>query len=187
MRRSVQRSDSGLTLVELMISGLILSVVLIAIGSITVGILAAQQTVAAVTQTTTAAQASANLIATGVRNASDVRLTTPTGTDQLLIVRTAGSGSSLTWTCRAWYYSSSTGTIRSTSSSSRITAPTTQQLATWKLVVSDVAPKTGTAIFSTATDGIKLSYNVRVDDDAPVSIDTTAIKRTGVAEVGTCF
>ncbi|MGX5682077.1 PulJ/GspJ family protein [Schumannella luteola] len=184
---SRSRSDSGLTLVELMVAGLILSVVLIAIGSITVGILAAQQTVAAVTQTTTAAQASASLIATGVRNASDVRLTTPTGTDQLLIVRTAGSDATLTWTCRAWYYSATAGTIRSTSSSSRITAPTAQQLASWKTVVTDVVPKSGTAVFSVVAGGIKLAYNVQVDDDAPVRIDTTAIKRTGVTEVGTCF
>jgi Tfp pilus assembly protein PilV len=183
------RTDSGLTLIELMIAGLILSVVLLAIGGITIGILSAQRTVAAVTQTATAAQAAASEIAAGIRNSSDSRLSTPSGTDQLLVVRTAGSQSSLSWSCRAWYYSAADGSIRSTvtADGTRIAAPNATQLATWALLVSDVTPRSGTGVFSVVADGFAIAFDAEIDDGVPVSIETTAIKRTGVAEAGTCF
>ncbi len=185
----MRRHDSGLTLIELLISCLILSVVLLAIGGITVGILSAQRTVAAVTQTTTAAQTAANQLGASVRNASDLRLTTPTGSDQFLVLRTAGSGSTLTWRCEAWYYQASTGTIRwtRTADGTRITAPTTTQLATWSTAVKDVTPRSGTAVFAVVAGGISIAYNATGANGSPVAIDTTAIKRTGVAEAGTCF
>ncbi|MDO7882849.1 prepilin-type N-terminal cleavage/methylation domain-containing protein [Antiquaquibacter soli] len=184
----MRRSDSGLTLIELMVAGLILSLVLLAIGGITVGILSAQRTVAAVTQTATSAQSAATAIATGVRNASDVRLSTPTGSDQLLVVRTANTTSTLSWSCRAWYYQASTGTIRTkVTTGAAIPAPNSTQLATWSTLVTGVTPASGTQIFSVVAGGISITYNATISNGRPVAIDTTAIKRTGVAEVGSCY
>lgn len=183
-----RRDDAGLTLIELMVAGLILSIVLLAIGGMLISILTTQRTVANVTQTTTTAQATATAIVAGVRNASDVRLTTPTGADQLLVVRTANSDDTISWSCRAWYYEASTGTIRSmTTPGARIPAPTAPQLADWAVVATDVTPRTGSGIFSVITGGIGISYNAEVSDGAPVAIQTSAIKRSGVAEVGSCY
>lgn len=182
------RRDTGMTLIELMVACLILSVVLLAAGSIVIGILTTQQTVAAVTRTATEAQAAATQIATGVRNASDLRLSTPTGTDQLLVVRTASNRATLTWNCRAWYYSASDGAIRTTvTTGARIASPTAVQLASWTVLVTDVEPRAGTGIFSLVPNGVDIAYAAQIDDGDPVVIETTAVKRSGVAEVGSCF
>lgn len=181
--------DSGLTLVELAVAGAILALVLVAIGAVLVGALNAQRTVAAVTQTTSTAQAAVTAITEGVRNSSELRLTTPTGSDQLLVTRTAGQGASLTWSCHAWYYSASAGTIRTTTTAdgTRITAPTGPQLATWTVAVTGVSPVTGATIFSSASGGVRIAFRADVSDGQPVLIQTTAIMRTGVGGAGTCF
>lgn len=183
------RSDSGLTLIELMIAGLILSVVLLAIGGIMISILTAQKTVADVTQTATSAQTTATAIATGVRNASDVRLSAPATGDQLLVVRSANTTSTLSWSCRAWYYSAATDTIRTkVTTGTAIRAPSSSDLATWSVLVTEVTPRSGnTGVFAVVAGGISITYDAMITDGRPVVIDTTAIKRTGVAEVGTCF
>lgn len=184
----MRRDDTGLTLIELMITCLILSLVLLAITGVTISILTTQRTVAAVTTTTSTAQAAADQIAAGIRNASDVRLTTPTGSDQLLVVRTADRGSTLSWSCRAWYYSATEGSIRSTrTSGASIAAPTSTQLATWTVVIEDVVPRSGSTIFTVVSGGISLAFDARIDASTPVVIETTAVKRTGVTEVGSCF
>ena len=181
--------DSGLTLVELAVAGAILALVLVAIGAVLVGTLNAQRTVAAVTQTASSAQAAVSAITDGIRNSSDLHLANPSGSDQLLVTRTAGVGASLTWSCHAWYYSASAGTIRTTTTTdgTRITAPTGPQLETWTVAVTGVSPVTGTAIFSTASGGIRIAFRAEVSDGQPVLIQTTAITRTGVAGAGTCF
>lgn len=180
--------DEGVTLIELMIATAILSVVLLAIGAIFLGTLNAQRTVSAVTQSATAAQGAASAIASAVRNSSDLRLTTTSG-NQLLVTRTAGQGSTLTWSCKAWYYTPSDGTIRTTSAAdgTRITAPTSAQLATWTVAVSGVAPSSGSTIFTTVAGGVSFAFTAQVAGKPPVTIQTTAIKRTGVAEAGTCY
>lgn len=187
-RRTAAR-DSGLTLVELAVAGGILAVVMLAVGAILVGTMSAQRTVAAVTQTTTAAQAAVSEIATGVRNASELRLTTPSGSDQLLVTRTAEPGAALSWACRAWYYSASAGTIRSkqTADGTQITAPSATDLAAWTVVVSGVSPASGTAVFTPVSDGVRIAFEASISDGQPVLIETTAIRRTGVGEAGTCY
>lgn len=180
--------DAGVTLIELLVASAILSVALLAIGAIFTGTLNAQRTVSAVTQSTTAAQSAANAIASGVRNASDLRLSTSSG-NQLLVVRTAGQSSTLTWTCQAWYYTPTDGTIRtkSTSDGTKITTPTAVQLATWSVAITGVAPTSGSTIFTTVSSGVQIGFTAQVAGKQPVAIQTTAVKRTGVAEAGTCF
>ncbi len=187
--RPSARRDSGLTLVELAVAGGILAIVLIAIGSILVGTMRTQRTVTSASQSTTAAQSAVSTIASGVRNSSDLRLTTPTGSDQLLVTRTAEQGATLTWSCRAWYYSASAGTIRSTKTAdgTKITAPNSTQLSTWSVVVTGVSPPSGGTVFSTVSGGVRIAFTASVSDGRPVLMDTTAIARTGVGGAGTCF
>ncbi len=187
----MRRHDSGLTLVEMLVASLILSVVLIAVAGMMISMFAAQRTVSAVTQATTAAQAAASNIATGVRNASDLSLTTPSGTtNQLLVVRTANNDvNTLTWSCKAWYFSSTDGSIRTktTANGTKITAPAADQLATWTVLVDDVTPRSGAGIFTAVAGGIEIAYDAQISEGDPVVIQTTATKRSGVTEAGTCF
>jgi Tfp pilus assembly protein PilW len=183
------RADSGLTLVELLVSTLLVALVLTVVGGIFISVTSVQRTVGSLTSTTTAAQAAASAIEQGVRNASEISLTTPTGTDQLLVVRTANQTGTLTWTCRAWYYSATSGQIRSTATNNgtHITAPNSTALAAWPLLVSGVTPHSGTTVFTAAGDSVTIDYDVAVTTGPAVRIQTTALKRTGVVGVGTCF
>lgn len=184
-----KKSDDGFTLVELLVAGMLLSLVVVIVAGIMVSITTTQRNVTATTTSTTQAQQAATGIATGLRNASEFSLTTPTGTDQLLVVRTASQGATLTWSCKAWYYSATSSNIRSTitADGTKITSPTSTQLATWSLQATGVTPRAGTAIFTAAGGGITISYNAAVANGQPVAIQTTVVKRTGVSEAGTCY
>lgn len=185
------KSDSGFTLVELLVTCLLLGLVFAVVGGIFMSVTAAQRTVTALTTTTSAAQVSASTIVGGVRNASDVSAVyAPSGNDQYFVVRTASQGATITWTCRAWYFSAANGgSIRytQTADGTKITAPTSTQLASWSLLATGISPRTGTGIFTAATGGMTISYNAVATGSTPVAIQTTALKRTGVTEAGTCF
>jgi hypothetical protein len=151
---------------------------------------ATQRTVTAVTTSTSTAQLAASAIEGGVRNASDVSTVTTVGTDQYFVVRTANQGATITWNCRAWYYSSANGgSIRSTQTAdgTKITAPTAAQLQNWTLLVSGVTPRSGTGIFTSTVGGVTIAFNASVTDSKPIAIQTTVVKRTGVTEAGTCY
>lgn len=189
MRRRALSDDAGLTLIELLVTVLLLGLVVSAVAGVMISMFSAQRTVASVTQKTTAAQAAASGIADGVRNASDLALTAPSGSNQLLVVRTANSDATLTWSCRAWYFDAAAGALRATTTAdgTKITAPSATQLSKWTLVAGDLAPRTGTGIFTAVAGGIAISFNAQTSAGPPVVISTTATKRSGVAEAGSCF
>ncbi len=184
--------DAGFTLVELLVASLLLSLVLAIVAGIFISITATQRNVSALTTTTSTAQLAAAAIETGVRNASDVSaVLTPSGTDQYFVVRTASQGATITWSCRAWYYSAANGgSIRSTQTAdgTKITAPTAAQLATWSLLATGITPRSGTGIFTGTSGGVTMAFNaVAAGDNKPIAIQTTVLKRTGVSEAGTCY
>src|SRR5690554_6261012 len=92
----MQENEDGLTLPELIIYSLLAVVVLGIVGNILIQSLKIETAVRAVTETTTQAQLGAYAVQTGIRNASDFKVT-DNGSDQLLVARTAGSGATLTW------------------------------------------------------------------------------------------
>ncbi len=183
------RADSGFTLVELLVTTLLVALVLTVVGGIFISVTSVQRTVGSLTSTTTAAQAAASAIEQGVRNSSEISLTIPAGTDQLLVVRTANQTGTLTWNCRAWYYSATNGSIRSTvtANGTKITAPNATALATWPLLVSGVTPHSGATVFTNTGDAVTIDYAVAVTTGPAIRIQTTALKRTGVVGTGTCF
>ncbi|MES1169488.1 MAG: type II secretion system protein, partial [Leifsonia sp.] len=126
------RRDDGFTLTEMIVASALFSMVILVAGGIFLGQFRAQQQVSAVTSTTTNAQLAGSTIDDGIRNSSGFKLTA-SGADQLLVARVAGSGTTLQWTCRAWYYSASAQTIRTTSTTpgTPVAVPTAAQLATW--------------------------------------------------------
>ncbi|WP_309709701.1 prepilin-type N-terminal cleavage/methylation domain-containing protein [Pseudolysinimonas sp.] len=183
------RRDDGFTLTELIASSMLFSLVVLVAGSIFVGQFSAQQQVSAVTTSTTDAQLAGTTIDTGIRNSSGFELTA-VGSDQMLVARVAGGGTTLQWVCRAWYYSASADTIRMTSSTpgTPVAAPTASQLETWTLLVDGVHPASGTTIFTDDGDRVTVSFRADTDEDnQPVAIELSSAPLAGVTENTTCY
>ena len=181
--------DDGFTLTEMLVASALFSLVILVAGGIFLGQFRAQQQVSAVTSTTTDAQLAGTTIDTGIRNSSGFELTAA-GSDQMLVARVAGTGTTLQWTCRAWYYSSSAGTIRTTSTTpgTPVAVPTASQLATWTLLVDGVLPRTGATIFSANGATVAVAFNATTGDDyRPVAISFSSSPLAGVTENTTCY
>jgi prepilin-type N-terminal cleavage/methylation domain-containing protein len=187
--RRLRHEEGGFTLTELLASSALFALVVLVAGSIFIGQLSAQQQVSAITSTTTDAQLAGTSIDAGIRNSTGFKLTAVSA-DQLLVARVAGGGSTLQWTCRAWYYQASSHSIRMHSSTpgTPVTAPTSTQLATWTLLLDGVHPTTGTTIFSAAGETVSVSFRADTDDDnKPVAIELSSAPLAGVTENSTCY
>lgn len=183
------RREDGFTLTEMIVASAIFSLVILVAGGIFLGQFRAQQQVSAVTSTTTDAQLAGTSIDEGIRNSSGFKLTAVTG-GQFLVARVAGGGSTLQWTCRAWFYSSTSHTIRTKTATpgTPMAAPTAAQLATWTLVVDGVQPRTGTTVFSASGANVTVSFNATTGDDyRPVAIEFSSSPLAGVTENSTCY
>jgi type II secretory pathway pseudopilin PulG len=182
-------SERGFTLVELLIYSLLLLVVLGIVGAMLASTVSTSKTVDSVTSASTAAQIVSESVVRGVRNASDFQLTTPTGTDQLLVARTALGSATISWVCTAWYYSAAGGgTIRYTTSPTAIpAAPTAAQLASWQLLDTGVVPATGTGVFTAAGAQLNLAFNGLAGTRPAVSITSSAFSRAGSTGVPACY
>lgn len=191
-RLRIQRmrdNEDGLTLPELIIYSLLAVVVLGIVGNILIQSLKIERSVRAVTETTTQAQLGAYAVQTGIRNASDFQLT-DNGDDQLLVARTAGSGATLTWSCVAWYYSDSEGTIRQSRSPAAITMPSAADLLDWSLIAEDIARPASPSfdgIFSGGFPALSIQYIGNPPDETPVAINSSATARTDLQESAPCF
>ena len=191
-RSRIQRmreNEDGLTLPELIIYSLLAVVVLGIVGNILIQSLKIETAVRAVTETTTQAQLGAYAVQTGIRNASDFQVT-DNGGDQLLVARTAGSGSTLTWSCLAWYYSEAEGTIRQSRSPGAITMPSASDLLDWTLIAEDIARPATPAfngIFNGGFPALSIQYIGNPPGEIPVAINSSATARTDLQESGPCF
>jgi hypothetical protein len=183
------RRDDGLTLTELIVSSMLFSLVVLVAGAIVVGQISAQQQVSAITSATTDAQLAGATIDTGIRNSSGFELSA-VGSDQFLVARVAGGGSTLQWVCRAWYYSASADTIRMTSTTpgTPMAVPTAGDLASWTLLADGITPTSGTTIFTASGDLLTVSFRAKTDDDnKPVAIKLSSAPLAGVTESTTCY
>jgi len=180
--------DHGFTLIEVIVALALTSLVLTVVGGLFISVTKTQQTVDAVTSSTTSGQQAATTITDRVRNGSGFLLTN-SGAVQLVVARSAGTGSTLTWTCYGWYYSASAQTIRMTTTSpgTKITVPTSAQLAGWTLLVSGVTPRSGTQIFASTGTQLSLAFNAQLGGHPPVAIQTSASPLTGTTEDNSCF
>lgn len=182
------RRDDGFTLIELLVSSLLIVLVLAIVGGMIAGITRTSKTVTSMTGASTSAQTTVESIERGIRNSSDFLLTNPTGTDQLVIARTAQTGATLSWMCTAWYYSAANGgSIRFTTSSSAITAPTASALTHWTLLASGVTPASGSTIFSASTSKLTIGFKSTSAGGAPVAISSTVVSRAGSSGTPACY
>lgn len=181
-------NDEGFTLIELLIALLLLVIVLAIVGAMIASLQTSSRRVDALSATSTSAQVAATSIERGIRNSSDFLLTNPSGSDQLLVARTAQGGSTVTWMCVAWYFSASNGgSIRYTQSSSAIAAPTSSALATWTLLASNVSPLSGSAVFSGTSPQLMLGFSGQSTYGGSVSISSTVLSRAGSAGSPACY
>lgn len=187
LARRLRHDQSGLTLIELMVTSLLLGLVSAVVVGIMISLLTTQRTVSTVTSDTRAAQLVADAIGTPVRNASSFQLSTIGSSDQLLVARVASSTATITWRCAAWYYSSSAETLYSTSQSNPISTPSAAALATWTVLAEGVTPLSESAIFTEDGPVIEVAYQVASGDTSPVAIHFRAARLTGMEESTACF
>jgi prepilin-type N-terminal cleavage/methylation domain-containing protein len=182
------RDESGFTLIELMVVCVLLGIVMTVLGGIFISTLRTQQTVSSVSTSSNNAQLAARTLDTRIRNSSEFQLTTPSGSDQLLVARSASTGATLSWNCYGWYYSATNKTLRMTSTAdgTKITAPSATALASWTLVASGVTPASG-SVFSAAGSQLTVGFDVAATNSKSTTIQFTTAKTTGVAGSNTCF
>lgn len=184
-----ERNDGGLTLVELMVTCVLTLIVMAAASGLLISLIRTPQAVTQRVDASGSAQVAANSIVSGIRNSSDFRLTSPQGTDQLLVARTAESGSTIVWVCSAWYYSATDQSIRFTTSSTTIpAAPTSTDLTAWTVLDTSVTPTSGTSIFTVWGEEVGLAFNGAVTgQQLPQSITTSAFSRAGSTGSPQCY
>lgn len=184
----LQQSEQGFTLIELLIYCLLLGIVLTIVGGMVISATTASRTVVSVDQASTSGQLVSKSVVRGIRNSSDFRLTSPTGTDQLLVARTVGGAATPAWMCSAWYYSAAgDGSVRYKTSASAILPPTAAELQTWTLLGEGVKPVTGTGIFSAIDEQLSISFLGLAGDHPPVTITSSATSRAGASGSVTCY
>ncbi|MBG6213159.1 Tfp pilus assembly protein PilW [Cryobacterium sp. CAN_C3] len=186
--RAEETSETGFTLIELIVYSALLLLVLSVVGGLFVSGLKTATAVRTMTNASSAGQIVADSVETNIRNASDFQLTIPSGTDQLLVARTAQRGTTLTWSCIAWYYSAAgTGAIRFHQSNAAILPPTASELSTWVLLNEGVKPASGTTIFTSAGQRLTMTFKGLAGDHPPVIITSSATSRAGSSGSLACF
>ncbi|HCG00691.1 MAG TPA: hypothetical protein DEV93_09125 [Chloroflexi bacterium] len=184
----IEKPEQGFTMIELLVYSLLLVLVIGIAGGMLISVMVNSKSADAVSKDTSAAQLTVDSIDSSIRNSSDFQLTVPSGTDQLLIARTASTSGSLTWNCVGWYYSASgTGSIRSWRSSMAIVAPTSTQLASWTLLAKGITPLTGTTVFSATPKRLTVSFKAGTGKQVPVGITSAAVSRAGASGSLSCF
>ncbi|WP_206750643.1 type II secretion system protein J [Cryobacterium sp. TMT2-10] len=194
MGRKLVVGESGLTLVELLVA-MVLSVVILSIaGGLLLNAVRAQNAVQSATAATNLGQLIARSVEAGVRNASAVTVINDplTGT-QLLIARTAGRGSTNSWSCQAWFYTPANGgavyTSRTTPPAA-IMAPSGIPIAPWTLIgdrLSSVDAATSTNVFSAPSGRVDLKFVVTNGKRAPILVQSTVYLRKAPTVSSPCF
>lgn len=167
---------------------MLLVLVLTIAGTLIGSLSTTSRTVNSLTATTSSVQIAAESVERGIRNSSDFLISVPSGTDQLLVARTAQGGATLNWVCAAWYYSSANGgSIRFTTSSTAITAPTAATLSHWTLLATGVQPTSGTTIFSGSSPTLTFSLQSTSRGAGAATIKSTVLSRAGSSGTPACY
>ncbi|MAT18482.1 MAG: hypothetical protein CMF56_07960 [Leifsonia sp.] len=189
MIRPRLRRDDGFTLTEMIAAAAVFSLVSLALGGVMISVSNAQTQVTTATSAANMAQATADSIDSGIRNAAALNLTA-SGSDQLLVAKVAGADATLTWHCRAWYYSAAGAGklwMTQTADGTKISVPSAAQLATWTLLVDGVTPSSGSTVFTRSGSSVEVGFLVAVTGTSPVQMDFTTTSLLGVSEDASCY
>lgn len=145
--RRRESAEAGFTLIELLIYMVLMVMVLLIVGSLLINSLTTERRVHEGTQASNAGQLVARSVAQGVRNASALKVTTPSFGGELLTVRTASLTDPQIWSCQAWYFGA--GEVRTTKSTALIPA-TAASVANWTLLGTGMQSVSGGAVFTPA-------------------------------------
>lgn len=180
--------DDGLTLVELTVA-MALSILIVGVAVALFSSAAkSQNIVTSRSDASTSAQLTMRSLTQGIENASEFTVQT-SGSDLMLVARTAGTATTLTWKCRAWYFQASTNTIRTTMTSdgTKILIPTAAQLGTWTRLAGGISPLGTTPIFQGVGQNLQVAFVASVAAGQSVTMQTTILQQTGVGASGTCY
>ena len=177
--------SSGFTLVELIVASSLTVVIAVVIGNILITTLSSEKTVRTTTQATSSGQLVAQSIDKGVRNANWI--SSPpylAGGEYFLAVRTASGTAVVSYSCTAWFISS-TGSAYVRTSPTAIAKPTGGNVTGWTLLTSGIE-RAGTAdILSVSGKQVTITFEVDAGDAPNVLISTSALSRqTGGASCG---
>ena len=185
---AARQDNRGFTLVELLVYVALLAIVLIILGGMIISGLTVERTVTRASDETRLGQLISRSIEKGIRNATSFQTESVGSSDQILRARTsdvrvAGSTTTVTWGCVAWYYRASDGAFFTTTrtdgavSKPGTVAPATP-LTAWTLYGTGVKPAAGAtsvlsgsaSAFSGSAPPVKLSFQVAVENAPPVQI-----------------
>lgn len=191
MRRRALTDDAGITLVELLVYSVLLTIVLTVAGGLLISTLHSQRTVREQTEASTTGQVALRLIERSVRNAAKYNMPSGFGNNLLITKTRVGEDPSLasSWECRAWFFDVTTGDLRHTSSPATgtpVTAGLTMPIdtSTWDLVFEDVVKVPGEDIFQyEELGGVEVTFDVRAGDSM-VSFRSTVIARNQGETIG---
>lgn len=153
------REEAGFTMIELIVVVALLGAVFAAVGGMYISTLQAEQQVSGDTSDANDAQLAARAIDDAMRNGSSFYVTAGFDGGQLLVVRTAGAGSSLEWNCAAWYYSPDNGGEIRTQvkpDGSTIGLPGNAELPNWTVLVSGITASG--AVFTAVDDILQVAF-----------------------------
>jgi type II secretory pathway pseudopilin PulG len=190
--RHLVSDQSGFTLMEVIVSALLVTLVLAAVAGIYLSTVNTQQTVSGVTGSSNDAQLAARTIDTALRNGSSYEITAGSDGGQLLVVRSAGSDAVLAWHCIAWYFSPlDGGSIRMSreADGTAIAVPSAATLATWTLLAAGVEAPGNIAFSADINDDqlLVVSFATTEDGDGSTTINTaSALSPAASEETETC-
>ena len=183
--RSAASRDEGLSMAELLVYSVLLGGVLLLVGSLLINSLRTERTVTTVVDATTAAQLATRSIDGAIRNSSGFVLTPVAPSDQVLLARVSNEDG--VYRCVAWYYSDSEGTIRTTSSATKILPvswSTADKRKSWTLLAEGVQPAAGKAstdpilaVSGVTSSMVKLDFRVLAGDNPPATISSSVAVR----------
>ena len=184
------QGDDGLTLIETIVYALLLVVVVAIVAGIMISGTRTQASVSTLNTATTSGQLAATSVQNGIRNARAFVLKTY-GSDQLVVASTVPSGATTTPACYAWYFSSSTGTLRYTKLTAAIAAqPSAATVASWTLLASSVTTNGGPTIFARASSSdpmLSIAFATTAGAGKPVQFTSSVVSRLAGTDISSCY
>lgn len=180
-------SDSGVSLIEVLVYMVLALVVLGVVGAILINALRIEKTVRTADQSSSSSQLVMESIQRGVDNATDLAIFVPDGhdLDQVVIIRTGSGAATPVYTCQAWYYSNSEHTIRTETTPDGAAVPTDNPLS-WALLAEGVAPPASGTIFTQNGTSLEIAFTATADYRDPIKLDSSARSLSDSREASPC-
>jgi type II secretory pathway pseudopilin PulG len=181
-----ERTDDGFTLIELIVAASLTVLVILVVGGLMYSGSTTERSVRTVTAATTAGQLAASNVEKSIRNSSAFKVQA-VGADQFLVARIAGSGTALTWTCSAWYFSAADKTLRTITSSTAIAQPTVAAQQSWTLLSGGLIPAGGTTVFLAGGSRLTITFQVDAGTGPDVAFRSSIASQTGQTGSTPCY